>query len=234
MRVSGEGTWRVDDRVALAVTAGRAPGSFLRGIAADPTPAESFLAIEWIESRTGRGGISELTKRVAAGDPFSRALARSVGLEERGIAAALRRHAELMVRGRVSDENVATFRKALAAHRKGDLDAASGNFQRLASREKPHALQETSRYLLARTLVDQSSFRRAHGLLGQALAQGRELLWEPEILEQSGICALGLNRRREADRYFHEVLERFPEDRAVVARVERRLDGLRKGRRAER
>jgi TolA-binding protein len=111
----------------------------------------------------------------------------------------------------------------LARHRAGDRAGAASAFGALAASPEARALATTCRYLEARTLAEGGEPARAAEALILLLRGDREVLWEPEILEQLGSCERALNRPLRARRYWDEVLERFPEDRVVGARIRARL-----------
>jgi hypothetical protein len=223
--VSEEGPVRVEDRVAVTVVSGKKPTSFLRGVTHQPLPAESFLAVSWIEKRVGAPAFRALVLRVAAGFELQSELTEFLGLEpdvfRRGVLEASEKSVHRLLPGKI----VADYHAAIELHREGDRDSARRRLGELASFRNRHALRATCRYLHTRLLVDEGRAREALAVFRASLLGDREILWEPEILEQLGNCELALDRPKRAGRYWNEVLERFPEDRDVGGRVRAKLRG---------
>ncbi len=228
--VSDEGPSRVEDRVAVTVVAGGNPASFLRGLAHLPLPAESFLAVSRLEKRVGPAAFRALLARVSVGRALGPELTELLGVEpeafRRGMLEAGREHVRRLLPTRVVED----YRAAIELHRNGERDRARLRFGELASSRNRHALRATCRYLHTRLLVDDGRTREALAVFRASLLGDRQILWEPEILEQLGNCELALNRPRRAGRYWKQALERFPEDRAVRSRVCAKLGELPAGR----
>ena len=223
--VSDEGPVRVEDRVAVTVVAGKKPTSFLRGVAHQPLPAESFLAVSWIEERVGASAFRTLISRVAAGGGLESELTALLGLERDVFRRGVLEASAKRVRRLLPEEVVVDYRAAIELHREGDRDSARRRLGELASSRNRHALRATCRYLHTRLLVDDGRAREALAVFRASLLGDREILWEPEILEQLGNCELALDRPNRAGRYWNEVLERFPEDRDIGDRVRAKLRG---------
>ncbi len=231
--VAGEGPQRVRDRVALTALGGRPSASFLVGVEVDaersarhalPTYAECWLAVRWIESALGADGVRHVSRRVAAADDAARVVAAAVGVAPAALVPTIFRDSRRHVRKLLPAASEAEFRAAVVRFERGDHAAAREAFKALLAAGRAPALDDTLRYLIARTRVESGAWAVARDAFERALQRPDEGLWEPEVLEQLGRCRDGVGDVSGARRAWEEALERFPEDERVASSVRRRLE----------
>ena len=225
--VSGEGSERVDSRVAIALLAGSPPASFLRGLDKHPMPAEAWLAFRSIETRVGTERTRRFVAAIGDGAPAESAIAEALGLHAGEAARWIRRDVERAVDELLFPGDARRVTSALAARVEGRPADAARELESLAERDRQRdgrrPLATTFRYLLAGVLLESGQVSEAREALVALLPEDREVFWEPEILARLAECERRLNRPQRAVRYWNEVLERFPEDREVSARARAEL-----------
>ena len=222
LHASGEGEGRVAARIATTLVEGKQPASFLRGLATRPLPAESYLAVAWLVDKLGENGFRVLVRKLAAGGDLEAELTRALASNADELGRSMRQFARSRVEKACPEVVVDRFGRAMSAYRTKSLEEARRAFAALGESSKARVVHATSRYFLARVTLLAGDPEGARTQLESLLDARHEVLWEPEILEQIGNCHVALNRPREADRYFDEVLERFPDDRAVCARIRKK------------